>query len=138
MFGESRARGLIPRSVEQVFEIAEEKAATHDVAVLVSFLEMYCDCIRDLGQAYLDKTGRPDQAQKTSDLYLEARSDVGRAKKRVGGHAAYRSQNLEIREDAFGNVFVKDLSVIPVSTPEEVRRRRATLRRHLVVLCYVA
>lgn len=30
------------------------------------------------------------------------------------------SQNLEIREDAFGNVFVKDLSVIPVTTPEEV------------------
>lgn len=119
MFGENQARGLIPRAVEHVFEVAEDKARTHEVAVLVSFLEMYCDNIRDLGQAYLDKSGRPDQAQKTSALYLEARSDVGRAKKRTG-LASYRSQNLEIREDAFGNVFVKDLSVIPVTTPEEV------------------
>lgn len=49
----------------------------------------YCDNIRDLGQAYLDKSGRPDNAQKTSDLYLEAHSDVGRAKRRAG-HVTYR------------------------------------------------
>lgn len=40
MFGESSNRGLIPRAVERVFDIAEEKARTHEVAVLVSFLEM--------------------------------------------------------------------------------------------------
>merc|ERR1711871_1268318 len=31
----------------------------------------------------------------------------------------YVSQDLTIHEDSMGNVFVKDLSVIPVSTPEE-------------------
>lgn len=52
MFGEHGAqRGLIPRSVEEVFRKAEEQSATKDVAVLVSFLEMYCDNIRDLGKA---------------------------------------------------------------------------------------
>ena len=30
----------------------------------------------------------------------------------------YAAQNLGIHEDSLGNVFVKDLSVIPVSTPE--------------------
>lgn len=35
----------------------------------------------------------------------------------------YAAQNLGIHEDAHGNVFVKDLSVIPVSTPE-VRTER--------------
>jgi hypothetical protein len=30
----------------------------------------------------------------------------------------YASQNLGIHEDLMGNVFVKDLAVIPVSTPE--------------------
>ena len=32
--------------------------------------------------------------------------------------ADYASQNLGIHEDLMGNVFVKDLAVIPVSTPE--------------------
>lgn len=32
----------------------------------------------------------------------------------------YQSMNLEIREDAEGNVFVKDLTLIPVSSLEEV------------------
>ena len=32
----------------------------------------------------------------------------------------YYNQDLRIHEDLAGNVFVKDLSVIPVSTPEEV------------------
>ena len=32
---------------------------------------------------------------------------------------SYAAQSLEIHEDATGNVFVKDLSVIPVTTPEE-------------------
>lgn len=118
MFGEAGAsRGIIPRAVEYVFSVMEERSRSKDVAVLVSFLEMYCDEIRDLGKAYLDKNA---EAQKTSDLWMEARSSVGQHKKRLGLTAEYRSQNLEIREDAHGNVFVQDLSVIPVTTPEEV------------------
>ena len=34
------------------------------------------------------------------------------------GTEDYASQNLGIHEDSLGNVFVKDLAVIPVSTPE--------------------
>ena len=37
----------------------------------------------------------------------------------VGMSDTYYNQDLKIHEDLAGNVFVKDLSVIPVSTPEE-------------------
>jgi hypothetical protein len=46
-------RGLIPRAIEILCQRLEEvKAHTNrDVAVVVSFLEIYCDQIRDLGKA---------------------------------------------------------------------------------------
>lgn len=120
MFGESgENRGIIPRSVEQIFSVLEDRSRTKEVAVLVSFCEMYCDMIRDLGKAYLDKSSRPDAAsrQKTSDWF--DRGKVTAASFNTTKDP-YLRQNLEIHEDADGNVFVKDLSVIPVTTPEEV------------------
>jgi hypothetical protein len=149
--------GIIPRAVNDVFQRLVQIQEDKETAVVVSFLEMYCDQIRDLGKAYLDKdTGAGDSGsrQTTADWYEEnkrrqagkyrpgsrgnsgSRNGSGRntpSKKSVGisgtrfaprgvGLATaseYVSQDLTIHEDSMGNVFVKDLSVIPVSTPEE-------------------
>jgi hypothetical protein len=46
-----------------------------------------------------------------------------------GAGEDYASQNLGIHEDSAGNVFVKDLAVIPVSTPE-VRCRHCRREVH--------
>jgi hypothetical protein len=56
------------------------------------------------------------------------------------GAEDYHTQNLGIHEDSHGNVFVKDLAVIPVSTPEVKSRAVEWLCWEVVerVLCVVA
>ena len=54
-------------AVEYVFSLVESRSSSKDVAVVVSFLEMYCDQIRDLGKAYLAKGDGPGLTEKTSD-----------------------------------------------------------------------
>eukprot|EP00949_MAST-11_sp_MAST-11-sp1_P004004 g4004.t1 len=73
MFGEDDAKGLIPRSVEYIFQKLMALQKRKETAVVVSFLEIYCDHIRDLGKAYLDKDsgGGVGRRQKTSDWYLK-------------------------------------------------------------------
>ena len=153
--------GIIPRAVNDVFQRLVQIQEDKETAVVVSFLEMYCDQIRDLGKAYLDKdTGNGDSGsrQTTTDWYEENKrrqagkfrpgsrgnsgsrngSGNGRRSKTPNSKSVgisgtrfaprgvglataseYVSQDLTIHEDSMGNVFVKDLSVIPVSTPEE-------------------
>ena len=69
---EGEAMGITPRAVDYVFTALAQRAQEKEVAVVVSFLEMYCDQIRDLGKAYLDKNSRPGSAsrQKTADWYV--------------------------------------------------------------------
>ena len=62
--------GIIPRAVNDVFQRLVQIQEDKETAVVVSFLEMYCDQIRDLGKAYLDKdTGNGDSGsrQTTTD-----------------------------------------------------------------------
>ena len=123
MFGErGHSRGIIPRAVESVFEALESRAAHKEVAVVVSFLEIYCDRIRDLGTAYLQHgTATAAATQKTSDWFTHGNRRASfNSTTRDSKAASYASENLAIHEDAKGNVFVKDLSIIPVETPEEV------------------
>ena len=55
MFGEGpEVRGVIPRSVEYLFQCLSKKAATSEVAMVCSFLEIYNDQIRDLGMSTAD------------------------------------------------------------------------------------
>ena len=173
MFGEDRgdtnSQGVIPRAVTNVFSRLMDLQRTRETAVVVSFLEIYCDQIRDLGKAYLDKDKTGGKREKTSDWYQENRrrasgvinpdqlkrmtqdskaqesgnaggsrpgsrgsrpsskegqkEKIGISKTRfavgLGMSDTYYNQDLKIHEDLAGNVFVKDLSVIPVSTPEE-------------------
>lgn len=54
MFGEdAEARGLIPRSVEYLFKQLGTRTQQSEVAMVVSFLEIYNDQIRDLGKVSL-------------------------------------------------------------------------------------
>jgi hypothetical protein len=165
MFGEDKgnnSQGVIPRAVQNVFSRLMDLQRTRETAVVVSFLEIYCDQIRDLGKAYLDKDKTGGKREKTSDWYQENRrrasgvinpdqlkkmtqerpgskggsrsnsrpnskegqkEKIGISKTRfavgLGMSDTYYNQDLKIHEDLAGNVFVKDLSVIPVSTPEE-------------------
>lgn len=49
--GKDKDRGLIPRSVEYLFDqIPRLQLANKDVTVEASFLEIYCGKIRDLGR----------------------------------------------------------------------------------------
>jgi len=137
-------RGMIPRAVEYLFTRLAQKSATSEVAMVCSFLEIYIDQIRDLGKAYLvemgnDSDGGPIISQKTSDLFENIAAKRGNpyfapafrmrkseSAERLPGlkevRAEYAQMNYEIREDTEGNVFVKDLSLIPVSSLEEVKQ----------------
>jgi len=142
MFGEDAdVRGLIPRSVESIFTLLEQRTSTKEVAMVCSFLEIYNDQIRDLGKAYLVAMGAEVSKSmalhaKTSDIFESLAGKRGNPYFAPAFHAAdteaaarpgvqrvqdeFNTMNYEIREDAEGNVFVKDLSMVPVNTVEEV------------------
>ena len=74
MFGEPGAvRGAIPRAVEHLFHRVDaiRQSGQKEVALVISFLEIYCDAIRDLGSAYLAVKG------KQSALNAEAARALG-------------------------------------------------------------
>jgi Kinesin motor domain len=60
-------RGLVPRSAENIFQNLVQRASTYEVAMVVSFLEIYNDQIRDLGKAYLVAMGV--ESSTSSALY---------------------------------------------------------------------
>jgi hypothetical protein len=146
MFGEgSDNRGLIPRAAEHIFHCLAAKGSTTDIAIGCSFLEIYNDAIRDLAKVYVVSSKNDESAtnihlfEKTSDIFNSI------AKKRVDPYLSrafsknltlrslnekspglkevqdeYDTMNYEIREDNEGNVFVKDLMVVHVSSVEEI------------------
>lgn len=161
MFGEpGERRGLIPRAMEQLFAQADRSPARRRVSFVVTFLEIYCDHIRDLGRAYLEakvqRAGAPSKARSTSEWLLEPGSrghfafgssgpgpgEVYGApvepRAAVPGASEYAHESLTIHEDAEGGVFVKDACVIPVTSVDEVMtivqlgfRLRATFETRL-------
>jgi hypothetical protein len=155
MFGENESpeyRGMIPRSVEYLFQTLTTKGDDMGYTISCSFLEIYNDAVRDLGKAYLVATGMAGDGasvltEKTSDLFnsiAKKRTDAYYApafKRQLSGSSFHNSEAFEqvmnqpgirgvqeeyntmhydIREDGEGNVFVKDLSNIPVQSVNEV------------------
>lgn len=85
---ESDAIGIIPRAIDYVFQ---QLAHRPNAELHVSFLEIYCDTIRDLGKASLLYT--PDGGcalERTSDLYRDA--------------AAARAETFGMRGSQSGNL----------------------------------
>jgi hypothetical protein len=141
--GDDDIRGIIPRSVEYLFTSLLKKSKDTEIATVCSFLEIYNDQIRDLGKAYLVAMGVETSNstalyEKTSDIFESLAGKRGnpyfgpvfhKSSKTEAGIAKrpglkevqdeYNAMNYEIREDADGNVFVKDLSLVPVTTIEE-------------------
>ena len=140
--------GLIPRAVDYLFTRLESTEGVES-EIKVSFLEVYCDTLRDLGKASLSNSTRLSMScgpstEKTSTIYQ------GAAKQReetfglgMRGSSALSTNTVqpvtpmpdmihektkghwyelkeEIREDKDGNVFVKSLAKIPVKNSAEV------------------
>ena len=129
IFGEGGdKRGLIPRSMECIFESLDRKTPFKKIALFCSFLEIYLDNVRDLGDAYLEQQGyatkkmvQPWEREGQGKKGVISRPPSGRSSR--GGSSVSDSNeyvSLDIREKPDGTVFVKDLSNIQVSTIEEV------------------
>ncbi|OQR96253.1 kinesin-like protein [Achlya hypogyna] len=137
IFGETGEKdGIIPRCTDYLFDMIERNQQSDrpnkpEITLVVSFLEIYCDRVRDLGREYVQKTGRPVSYQQSSsaDWYLRQKamkrtdsttSLLSTQSTKEDGRADYEKENLEIHEDATGQVFVKDLSMIEVTRRDEV------------------
>jgi len=69
VFGEGNAeqRGLLARSIEYLFDRIESQSEQKEVGMVVSFLEIYLDQVRDLGRFYLEKDeDNPDKIESWS------------------------------------------------------------------------
>eukprot|EP00698_Gefionella_okellyi_P000497 TRINITY_DN10451_c0_g1_i1.p1 TRINITY_DN10451_c0_g1~~TRINITY_DN10451_c0_g1_i1.p1 ORF type:complete len:819 (-),score=185.27 TRINITY_DN10451_c0_g1_i1:3564-6020(-) len=115
MVGEGdTTRGIIPRSMEYLFDMIERRAYKK-VELSVSFLEIYLDNIRDLGDAYLEQRGFVTKKARPV-------SRGGRSTASLGSQPSSANEytSLQIRERPTGAVYVEDLSQIPITRIEEV------------------
>lgn len=149
MFGREEAdmRGIVPRAAEYLFQAVSAGGSNTEFVIGCSFLEIYMDSIRDLGKACVARSKDDPEGTGVLSISIEKTSDLFNdiAKKRQDPYLArafsksmsqrvlneknpglkevqdeYDSMNLEIREDLEGNVFVKDLSIIPVTSVDEI------------------
>ena len=74
--GEER-RGLLPRAVEYLFERIQERRERKEIGMVCSFLEIYMDQVRDLGQAY--------KAERTLVRDRETEGEKGTSSIPLGG-----------------------------------------------------
>lgn len=134
IFGEPEGdkAGLLSRSIEYLFDMIHRQASkSKEVTLVVSFLEIYCDRVRDLARAYLKKTGRPVSYQTSSSaewFLRQQQQQIPRTESAASFSSNppkteedydYEKANFEIHEDAQGRVFVKDLSMVTVTSREE-------------------
>jgi len=128
MFGgeNTSQRGLIPRCVDYIFARASKskgKSANGSaIEVSVSLLELYCDEIRDLGKAYLrddSDASLPRMQMSTAEWYMhKLKNKQSFASSPPPDRLS--EDGLKINEDHEGNVFVKNLCEIPVTSAEQV------------------
>jgi len=168
IFGEGNGenRGLLPRSIEYLFENIKQVSSGKQVGLVVSFLEVYLDQIQDLGRGYANRARRmevrreergPTPPSEASGIIRTGpvRTGPGRIRpysaqtsrgapppvlekrpwsateKRPTSAQSHRScdqgadanptgGDLDIREAPNGQVYVQNLSLIPVRNISEV------------------
>eukprot|EP00761_Pharyngomonas_kirbyi_P006674 gb/GECH01006682.1/.p1 GENE.gb/GECH01006682.1/~~gb/GECH01006682.1/.p1 ORF type:complete len:899 (+),score=228.29 gb/GECH01006682.1/:1-2697(+) len=96
-------RGAIPRAIEHIFQFSEKQKRSKRFSIFVSFIEVYLDQIGDLGYEYLKKIQKHIPQNKPNS-----------------GSSNYPYKSLDIRENPDGTMYIKDLSIIDVSSQKEV------------------
>lgn len=148
--GNNEVRGMLPRSIEYLFEKIEQRAEFKEVGMVVSFVEIYLDQIRDLGRFYANpnkgevfspgQSARPSSAQARPPRPQSASSQKpnrpasafagsgadGRdgspetARRSLAGPDQYVNQDLTLHESPTGQVYVQGLTLVPVKNITEV------------------
>ena len=101
MFGESKAKGVIPRCAEAIFDgIANSEAEVDEVFIKLAFVEIYQEKIRDLlnptGQA-LRIREKPDGStyiEGSAEEYCESPDDIYRLIREGNKHRAVGSTDM--------------------------------------------
>lgn len=92
-------RGLVYRTLEHLFHVIKDKTKAASFTVLVSFIEIYMDHVRDL-----------TRVQETA---ISAGAGTNR-KGSIGGMDGGMTMSLDLMEDAAGDTFVKDINYVEV------------------------
>mmetsp|Transcript_611 Transcript_611/g.1410 ORF Transcript_611/g.1410 Transcript_611/m.1410 type:complete len:905 (-) Transcript_611:222-2936(-) len=125
VFGnEGEKRGIMPRSAEYLFKTIK-KRPQQKFAVFVSFLEIYLDKLRDLAAdapsgGAADGDGRVEFKGATKP---GSRPGTAKSGSRPGTASSRKSEgkeDLEIRENPNGTVYVEGLSQVGVNSVDEV------------------
>ncbi len=130
----SDERGVIPRTVEQIFEGVAKKQSLHwEFRLKASFLEIYNEQIRDLlahvpgynctGHPLMEAWGTTTTSASTSASSVPSSSQQG-----VSLFASVTSSTTsntsedgwKVVQDRSGRVYVADLKAVPVSSPSDV------------------
>ena len=83
--------------------------------IVVSFLEIYLDKIRDLGLSYLNHKGYKKSKSMTASQVIPPMNSP----RNYTPHPFDGMQKLEIREDVNGQIFVKGLHHIPIESAKQ-------------------
>jgi hypothetical protein len=121
------SKGMIPLSAEYIFATL---AGTEDtVAIGCSFLEIYNDNIRDLAKNYVLWKNDPNAEfpkESTSEIYnnIERKRQDRFLAPDTAAYAALQSElsnmSYDIFDDGKGNVIVKDLTTLSVTSAGEI------------------
>eukprot|EP00929_Paragymnodinium_shiwhaense_P020781 TRINITY_DN13738_c1_g2_i1.p1 TRINITY_DN13738_c1_g2~~TRINITY_DN13738_c1_g2_i1.p1 ORF type:complete len:1030 (-),score=321.11 TRINITY_DN13738_c1_g2_i1:137-3226(-) len=121
IFGEGydADRGLLPRSMENLFETFRRA----NVQASVSFLELYLDDLRDLGRGAFD-VSKNGSREDDFDPFSEQHEHASPPARRFPGGRMHSpaAPKLEIREAAGGRVHVPGLARLPTRNLQEVLR----------------
>ncbi|CEM28354.1 unnamed protein product [Vitrella brassicaformis CCMP3155] len=112
IFGEGNGerRGILPRAIEYLFERLEKKARQQELGMVVSFLEIYLDQVRDLGRAYLHK-------KETEEAPASQRASIGGAKSRPKTPQSAPWRNTSLTESSMRRATVA--APPPTTTPDD-------------------
>jgi hypothetical protein len=119
IFGEGNAdrRGMLARSIENLFSQIEARSSHKEVGMVVSFTEIYLDQVRDLGRFYMINQDGAKSDQPQGAQVADGARRVGTTKEMLD---PYLGQDLPIHESPQGLIYVEDLTLIPIHDIQDV------------------